>query len=209
MHLFLLTVYSSRPWHKKIEHNEYILESSGLTKEVQSQNLRPGETVYMTMLIKHKGVMSDTSCRECRAINVEKICGDKKTRWSALRARICPRTSQANICCSLSCGLVSSVTESTLETGNVDPVSKKENDSQAKPLKTSRDLVEERFLRIRYDCDLSTQKLGSTQTLSSTPQSNGLYAPRLWRDDMWDCYECGSINTSWDAYCLLCGHDRA
>ncbi|CAN9279082.1 unnamed protein product [Alternaria alternata] len=60
MHLFLLTVYGNRPWHKKIEHNEYILESSDLTKEVQLQNwsevIRPGEIVYMTMLVKRKGV---------------------------------------------------------------------------------------------------------------------------------------------------------
>jgi hypothetical protein len=85
MHLFLLTVYGNRPWHKKIEHNEYILESSDLTKEVQLQNwgevIRPGEIVYMTMLVKRKGGMSDTSCRECRAMNVEKICASKKMRW--------------------------------------------------------------------------------------------------------------------------------
>ncbi|RYN33119.1 hypothetical protein AA0114_g11985 [Alternaria tenuissima] len=84
MHLFLLTVYGNRPWHKKIEHNEYILESSDLTKEVQLQNwgevIRPGEIVYMTMLVKRKGGMSDTSCRECRAMNVEKICANKKMR---------------------------------------------------------------------------------------------------------------------------------
>ena len=85
MHLFLLTVYDNRPWHKKIEHNEYILESSDLTKEVQLQNwgevIRPGEIVYMTMLVKRKGGMSDTSCRECRAMNVEKKCANKKMRW--------------------------------------------------------------------------------------------------------------------------------
>ena len=90
MHLFLLTIYGNWPWHKKIEHNEYILESSDLTKEVQSQNwdeiIRPEEIMYMTMLIKRKGVMSDTSCRECRAMNVEKICGDRKMRWSAFKA---------------------------------------------------------------------------------------------------------------------------
>ena len=90
MHVFLLTAYGNRPWHKKIEHNEYILESSDLTKEVQSQYwdevIRPEEIVYMIMLIKRKGDMSDTSCRECRAMNVEKICGDRKMRWSAFKA---------------------------------------------------------------------------------------------------------------------------
>ena len=84
MHLFLLTIYGNRPWHKKIEHSEYILESSDLTKEVQSQYwdevIRPGEIVYMTMLIKRKGDMSDTSCRECRAMNVEKTSRNKEMR---------------------------------------------------------------------------------------------------------------------------------
>lgn len=84
MHLFLLTIYGNWPWHKKIEHNEYILESSDLTKEVQSQNwdeiIRPEEIMYMTMLIKRKGDMSDTSCRECREMNVEKTRRNKEMR---------------------------------------------------------------------------------------------------------------------------------
>jgi hypothetical protein len=85
MHLFLLTVYSARPWYKKIEGSEYILESSDLTKEVHARNwnevMKPGETVYMTMLVKRKSALSDTSCRQCRAMNVEKICGNRKMRW--------------------------------------------------------------------------------------------------------------------------------
>ena len=84
MHLFLLTIYGNWPWHKKIEHNEYILESSDLTKEVQSQNwdeiIRPEEIMYMTMLIKRKGDMSDTSCREFRAMNMEKTRRNKEMK---------------------------------------------------------------------------------------------------------------------------------
>jgi hypothetical protein len=90
MHFLLLTVYGNRSWHRKIEHNEYILESRDLTKEIRSHNwdeaMRPGETIYMTMVVRHKGVMSDTSCRQCHATNIEKICGDKKMKWYEPRA---------------------------------------------------------------------------------------------------------------------------
>lgn len=90
MHLFLFTVYGDRPWHKKIEHNEYILENGDLTREIQSRNwnelIKPGETVYMTMLVKRKGIMSDIHCRQCRAINIQKICGDTKMEWCAFQA---------------------------------------------------------------------------------------------------------------------------
>ena len=95
MHLFLLTVYGDRPWHKKIEQNEYILESSDLTREIQSQNwneeIKPGENVYITITIKRKGAMSNTSCRRCRAINIQKICGDKKMKWCAFQALRLPK----------------------------------------------------------------------------------------------------------------------
>jgi len=100
MHLFLLTVYGGRPWHKKIEHNEYILESKDLTKEIESHNwdevMKPGETIYMTMLIKHKGAMSDTSCRRCRATHI-KIGGPEKMAWCDLQAPQFSKTTRANV----------------------------------------------------------------------------------------------------------------
>lgn len=85
MHLFLLTVYCGRSWHKKIEHNEYILESKDLRMEIESHNwnesIKPGEIIYMTMLVKRKGAMSDSSCRQCRATNIAKILESRKTTW--------------------------------------------------------------------------------------------------------------------------------
>jgi hypothetical protein len=54
------------------------------------------------------------------------------------------------------------VTESILEIGEFDPDSEGETDSQIKLLETSRNLVEEQFLRIRYDCDLLIPKPKST-----------------------------------------------
>ena len=108
------------------------------------------------------------------------------------------------MCYSLSCGLVLGVTESTFETENIDSASEKEDDSQAKSSKTSRNLVEERFLRIRYDCDLSTQKLSSTQELSSTPQGEDKYSWWHGGGDLWSCPNCGAENPSWQTFCPLC-----
>jgi hypothetical protein len=84
-HLFLLTAYSARPWYGKIGNREYILESNDLTKEVQSRSwnelMKSGETIRMTMLFKRTGVLSDTSCRQCRAVNVRRIRGNRKIEW--------------------------------------------------------------------------------------------------------------------------------
>lgn len=85
MNLLLRTIYGNPSWHRKIEQNEYILESKDSTKQLESRNwddlIKSEDTIYMTMLIKHRDTINDTSCRQCCAINIEKVSGNAKMKW--------------------------------------------------------------------------------------------------------------------------------
>jgi hypothetical protein len=68
-----------------IDQREYLLENKQLSCEINTDNweeeLTPGATVYITMVIKSRDTVSDGCCRECRATNIRRLGWDRKVEW--------------------------------------------------------------------------------------------------------------------------------
>jgi ribosomal protein L24E len=62
-----------------------MLESKSSENEIETDNwgeeMKPGRTIYMTMVVRHKGAVSDNCCPKCRATNIQKIGKSKKIKW--------------------------------------------------------------------------------------------------------------------------------
>ncbi|KAF2177362.1 hypothetical protein K469DRAFT_375620 [Zopfia rhizophila CBS 207.26] len=84
LHNLMRILFQNRPWHAKIDQEEYVLEDKEQTTVIGTENWRnivvPGALIHMIMIVKYKGAVSDSRCPSCHAINIEKICQGKKLK---------------------------------------------------------------------------------------------------------------------------------
>ena len=138
-----------------------MLESKSSENEIETDNwseeMKPGRTIYMTMVVRRKGAVSDNCCRKCRATNIQKIGRSKKIKWYGDGASQLLETANAETFTSLSCKLISDAVES-------DPKAEVSDAANAMVIRTKTISTEdEAFSRIRYLCD-------SIPTNAATPK---------------------------------------
>lgn len=105
----------------------------------------------MTLLVNRMGTLDDTSCRECRAINTEKVFGKTKMKWYISPPPQYYDATHADMAGSLSCGVVSSVTKSILELRRLPAPNAMEADTKLPFTLRIGKVVEEQSLRVQYE----------------------------------------------------------
>ncbi|KAF2867079.1 hypothetical protein BDV95DRAFT_622344 [Massariosphaeria phaeospora] len=85
LHSLLQILFRNRPWHTKVDQEEYVLEIEDSSTIAGAENWHdvvvPGGRLYMTMVVRRAGgEASDTCCPGCRATNIERIARGKRIK---------------------------------------------------------------------------------------------------------------------------------